>query len=228
MNHHLILKKSLLFDQNLIQNLHMSILAQSCFLINWKVNCFPFCLVILKFRTLLKWNGKLCEIVPRMVPKQLYWVERITQLNDISNCILILKSRSRMINYYHNLQKRVLNFLKRFYNSNLIREKTLKYFSYNFQNTNLVKTYLLPKIHQRLHDLLGRSVISNCCTPTKNLPEYFCIITFHLLLRQENLTLKMQVIFWKSLKILVIFHLMPCQLLTMLWAQTLVFPRCSL
>ena len=45
--------------------------------------------------------------------------------------------------------------------------------SYNFKNTSyLVKTYLLPKIHKRLNDVPGRSVISNCGTPTEKLSEF--------------------------------------------------------
>ena len=32
--------------------------------------------------------------------------------------------------------------------------------------------YLLPKIHKRLYDVPGRSVISNCGTPTEKAPEF--------------------------------------------------------
>ena len=32
--------------------------------------------------------------------------------------------------------------------------------------------YLLPKIHNRLNDVPGRPVISNCGTPTENLSEF--------------------------------------------------------
>ena len=48
-------------------------------------------------------------------PVLLYETGRITSLNDITKLVihlLTLKSRSTMMNYYHNLQKRVTSFLK--------------------------------------------------------------------------------------------------------------------
>ena len=48
-----------------------------------------------------------------------------------------------------------------------------RYFSYDFKNaTSLGKMYLLPKIHKRLQDVLGRPVISNCGTPTEKVSEF--------------------------------------------------------
>ena len=54
-----------------------------------------------------------------------------------------------------------------------ITEKELKYFIINHRKaTNLGKMYLLPKIHKRLYNVLGRPVISNCGTPTQKVSEF--------------------------------------------------------
>ena len=54
----------------------------------------------------------------------------------------------------------------------------LKYFFYEFKKTyNLGKLYLLPKLHKRQSDVPGRSVISNCDTPTEKVSEF---LDFHL------------------------------------------------
>ena len=54
-----------------------------------------------------------------------------------------------------------------------ISEKEVKYFMYEYKKvTNLGKLYLLPKIHKRLYDVLGRPVISNCGTPTEKVSEF--------------------------------------------------------
>ena len=54
-----------------------------------------------------------------------------------------------------------------------ISEKQLKYFTYKYKKTtNLGKLYLLSKIHKRLSDVPGRSVISNCGTPTEKVSEF--------------------------------------------------------
>ena len=37
---------------------------------------------------------------------------------------------------------------------------------------NLGKLYLLPKIHKKLHDVIGRPVICNCGTPTKKISKF--------------------------------------------------------
>ena len=37
--------------------------------------------------------------------------------------------------------------------------------------TNLGKMYLLPKMHKRLHSVLGRPVLSNFLTPTEKISE---------------------------------------------------------
>ena len=47
-----------------------------------------------------------------------------------------------------------------------ISDTQLKYFTYEYKKvSNLGKLYLLTKIHNRLHNVRGRPVISNCGTP---------------------------------------------------------------
>ena len=47
-------------------------------------------------------------------------------------------------------------------------EKQLKCLSYEYRKaTNFGKLYFLPKMHRRLHNVPGRSVISNCGAPTE-------------------------------------------------------------
>ena len=59
-----------------------------------------------------------------------------------------------------------------------ITEKQLKYFSYEYiKATNFGKFYFLTKIHKRFHNVPGRSVISNCGTPTKKCSEF---LDYHL------------------------------------------------
>ena len=57
-------------------------------------------------------------------------------------------------------------------------EKQLKYFSYeSIKATNFGKFYFILKIHKRFHNVPGRSVISNCGTPTKKCSEF---LDYHL------------------------------------------------
>ena len=50
--------------------------------------------------------------------------------------------------------------------------------------TNLGKLYLSPKTHKRLYDVPGRTVISNCGTPTEKVLEF---LDYHLkLIMQEG------------------------------------------
>ena len=59
-----------------------------------------------------------------------------------------------------------------------ITDKNLKYFTYQYKKAcNLGKLYLLPKIHKRLSEVSGRSVISNCGAPTEKISEF---LDFHL------------------------------------------------
>ena len=49
----------------------------------------------------------------------------------------------------------------------------MKYFMYEYNKvTNSGKLYLLPKIQKRLYDVPGRTVISNCGTPTEKVSEF--------------------------------------------------------
>ena len=52
---------------------------------------------------------------------------------------------------------------------------TIKYFM--LKDPKFARFYLLPKIHKRLHDVLGRPVISNCGYYTENISSF---LDFHL------------------------------------------------
>ena len=55
----------------------------------------------------------------------------------------------------------------------IISENKLQYLTYKYKKkTSLGKMYLLPKIRNRLFDVPGRPVISNCGTPTENVSEF--------------------------------------------------------
>ena len=72
-----------------------------------------------------------------------------------------------------DLTEKSNRIFKRLCNEKLITEKELKYFSFHFKNACcLEKMYLLPKIHKRLFDVLGRPVISNYGTPTEKVSEF--------------------------------------------------------
>ena len=65
-----------------------------------------------------------------------------------------------------------------------ISDKTLKYFTYEFKKaTNLGEFYLVPKIHERLENVPGKPVISNCEAPTKKASEF---PDFHLKSIMQN------------------------------------------
>ena len=60
------------------------------------------------------------------------------------------------------MENKIFSSLKK---KGYITEKQLKYFSYeNRKATNVGKLYFFPKIHKSLHNVPGRSVISNCST----------------------------------------------------------------
>ena len=57
-------------------------------------------------------------------------------------------------------------------------KRTLKYFTYEYKKvTNLEKFYLLPKIHKRVNNVPGRTVIPNYGAPTEKASEF---LDFHL------------------------------------------------
>ena len=64
-------------------------------------------------------------------------------------------------------------YFKKLNSSGHTSYKEMKYFTYEYKKAcNLGKLYLLPKIHKRLSDVPGRSVISNCGTPTEKVSEF--------------------------------------------------------
>ena len=55
----------------------------------------------------------------------------------------------------------------------MISETKLKYVNYNIKKgSNFGKLYFLPKIHNKLTNVPGRPAVSNCGTPTEEVPEY--------------------------------------------------------
>ena len=57
--------------------------------------------------------------------------------------------------------------------NNLVTEKELKYFPYQYKNsTNFGKMYLIPKIHNRLDNVADCPVISNFGTPAEKASEF--------------------------------------------------------
>ena len=55
----------------------------------------------------------------------------------------------------------------------MITENENNYFRFNLKKTtNLGKLYLLPKIHKGLRKVPGRSVTSNCGTPSEKVSEF--------------------------------------------------------
>ena len=59
---------------------------------------------------------------------------------------------TQMYNYNHSFRKICLR--------GDLSSDTLNYFA--VEDPKFARFYLLPKIHKRLHDVPGRSVISNC------------------------------------------------------------------
>ena len=72
-----------------------------------------------------------------------------------------------------NLVDNSNNFFRGLKTKGFIAEKEMKYFTYEYKKgCNLGKMYLLPKIHKRLSDVPGRTVISNCGMPTEKVCEF--------------------------------------------------------
>ena len=87
----------------------------------------------------------------------------------------------------------------------IITEKELKYITYEYKNAcNLGKMYLLPKIHNRLSNVLGRPVSSNCQMPFEKVSE---VLDYHLKpCKIVNRVLEILGTFLKRFKILIIFR----------------------
>ena len=82
----------------------------------------------------------------------------------------------------------------------VITEKEKNYFKFNFKKaTNVGKLYLSPKIDKSLSNVPGRSVISNCGTPTEKVSEY---LDHHLqpLMKEGKLYIKDPADFLHKLK----------------------------
>ena len=77
-----------------------------------------------------------------------------------------------------DLAKTSNNIFKSLRDIGKITERQLKYFTIaHKKEKNLGKMYLLSKIHKRLFNVPGRSVISNCGSPTEKVSE---ILDSHL------------------------------------------------
>ena len=76
-------------------------------------------------------------------------------------------------NILTNLVEKSNTMLKNLKRKEVILEKELKSFSFEYKKTtNLGKLYLLPKIHKRFKNVPGRPVISNSATPTEKVSEF--------------------------------------------------------
>ena len=98
-----------------------------------------------------------------------YIMEAEKQLND--------KAVYKDVNFDKDLIPNLTSKSNRLFESlkqrQLITQKEFKYFRFEFKKTcNLGKLYLLPKIHERLSNVPGRPVISNCGAPTEKVPEF--------------------------------------------------------
>ena len=72
-----------------------------------------------------------------------------------------------------DLAKTSNNIFKSLRDIGKITERQLKYFTIApKKEKNLGKMYLLSKIHKRLFNVPGRSVISNCGSPTEKVSEF--------------------------------------------------------
>ena len=81
------------------------------------------------------------------------------------------------INYNKQILSQLVDssnkYFQKLYSSGYISYKEMKYCKYEYKKVcNLGKLYLLPKIHKRLFNVPGRSVISNRGTPTGTIFEF--------------------------------------------------------
>ena len=76
-------------------------------------------------------------------------------------------------NILPNLAEKSNTMFENLRRKGVISEKELKYFFFEYKKAiNLGKLYLLPKIHKRLKNVPGRSVIFNCGTRTEKTSEF--------------------------------------------------------
>ena len=98
-----------------------------------------------------------------------YLEEAEKQLNDSKTYKEIQWSEKDQIKLVEK-SKSMFEELKK---KTVITEKEKNYFKFNFKKaTNVGKLYLLPKINNRLGNVPGHPVISNCGTPTEKVWEY--------------------------------------------------------
>ena len=98
-----------------------------------------------------------------------YLAEAEKQLNDSKTYKEIQWSEKDQIKLVEK-SKSMFEELKK---KTVITEKEKNYFKFNFKKaTNVGKLYLLPKINNRLGNVPGHPVISNCGTPTEKVLEY--------------------------------------------------------
>ena len=102
-----------------------------------------------------------------------YLVEAERQLSDTKGYRDVSNTENILSNLSETSNKMFSSLKRRGY----LTEKQMKYFTYEFKTaTNFGKLYLLPKIHKRLHNVLGRPVISNCGSSTEKFSESLPII----------------------------------------------------
>ena len=98
-----------------------------------------------------------------------YIAEAEKQLSD-ENIYKDINFKDKILQELPDSSNKLLRNLKK---KEIITEKELKYFTIEFKKAaNLGKLYLLLKIHQRLENVPGRPVISNCGTPTEKVSEF--------------------------------------------------------
>ena len=99
-----------------------------------------------------------------------YLLEAERQLSDTKVYRDVSNTKNILSNLLETSNKMFSSLKRRDY----LTEKQMKYFTYEFKKaTNFGKLYLLPKIHKRLHNVLGRPVISNCGSSTEKFSESF-------------------------------------------------------
>ena len=75
--------------------------------------------------------------------------------------------------YQVNLAEKSNDIFEELEKKIFITEKETNCLSFNFKKaTNVGKSYLLPKMHKRLSNVLGRTVISSCGTPIEKVLEF--------------------------------------------------------
>ena len=100
-----------------------------------------------------------------------YFAEGYKQFNNESTYVEVKHSNDKTLS---DLIEKSKNFSKRLNKKKIFSDMELKYFSYSFKNASCSgKMYILPKIHERLYNVPGRPVISNCGTQTEIVSQFF-------------------------------------------------------